>query len=228
MIGPFSAILCDGAPGGVGNLFFGGHGGGGSGGQIWLQSFADVDISSSANLSCSGGAPGISTISCSNHAGGSGGEGLYQLEDQDGMVNTAFLGPAPGAGNIVALQFPFSGGLTATATSGFYDTGYGAPTYSSASFTADLGTIPGATADVVFEAAHEVASGGAPDLATLSAPVSASAISSLDGHRYIRFTALLAYPLPTGIPPPATGAPSILSVSMGFNTPLNCNPEAQQ
>lgn len=213
-------ITCDGAAGGLGNVFFGGGGGGGSGGMIWLQTPGDLTISAGASISVLGGQQ---ANACTDHSSGVGGQGLVQLEDQDGVFNTSF-GGAGGGPNVVAIPFPFGSTVTGTATSDFFDAGYGDPDYSASTVveTIDVGNIPGATILVQYQGAHEaVSGGGVPDLSSLSAVVPGSLIDTLDGFRFVRFIVTISYP---GTPTPAPGAvpPFASQISIGFSTPVNC------
>lgn len=216
-VGPTAVLDFRGAGGGMGNIFFGGGGGGGSGGQIWLQSFADLTIDPSATMTANGGA---ANNTCTDHHSGAGGDGLLQLEDVDGMINTTFQGSGNGS-NIVSLQFLLGAGAAAVGTSTFIDTGYGATDFTAATETFDLGSIPGAAVTVMYQGAHEVVSGGAPDLQSLSAMVDGSQIDQLDGHRFIRFIATLTYPVSPGMLPSGT-LPSVQNVTISFQTPANC------
>ena len=214
-------IRCDGANGGAGNTFFGGGGAGGSGGQIWLQSNAELMISGSAEMTVSSGS---GSNLCTDAASGSGGVGLYQLEDGDGILNTSFLGGTTGGMNVITLPFPFGATVSGTATSTLFDTGYGNPDYDPTLIveTTDPGSIANAAVVVTWQGAHEaVSGGGVPDLATLSAPVASAAIDQLEGYRFLRFSLTLSYP---GSPLPGPGAilPVATRLEAGFRAPVGC------
>ena len=217
-LGGGALIDLDGANGGQGNTFFGGGGGGGSGGQLWLQSFGDITISSLATL---GVVAGSGTNLCGDHAGGAGGDGLIQLEDQDGIINTSFLGTP--AGNIVTETFAYSTQVTGVATSTFFDTGYGTPDFAvtPGGEVFDLGSEPGGTVTIRYQGAHEAVSGGGPDLATLTAEFDAASIDQLDGFRYVRFIATLGYDVPAMGLPMGT-LPSVQSIQISYSTPTGC------
>lgn len=210
LIDPGATILAEGGHGASGNVFFGGAGGGGSGGQLWLQSFDQISISSMAQLRVTAG---LSAQNCTDHGSGAGGEGLIQLEDADGVVNTQFVGGGPSAMNIVVTQFPFASQMVSdSATSVWFDTGAFAPTYTGASVTSSAGV---GTVAVTYQGAHgQVQNPSAPNLTTVTAPATGPA--ALSGHRFIRFTITLSYP-----PPPATTIasmlPSVSDVTINFS-----------
>jgi hypothetical protein len=209
-------ILCDGGPGGAGNVFFAGGGGGGSGGMIWLQSFGQVTVAMTATIRANGGA---AANTCTDFASGAGGVGLIQIEDSDGMLPNTFTGPT--SGNLAVVLFPFSTTVVGTAVSTFFDTGYGAPDYVDAMSTVSTGNAPGATVTVRYQGAFESVAGNTPDLNTLSAPVLAANIDMLDGRRYIRFIIDMSY----NSPPTTTQAntlPVVDDVRIRFRAPINC------
>jgi len=242
-----------------------GAGGSGSGGMIWLQSFQDVDIHPMANLQVHGGAcptgpAGLLTYRCSS-APGLGGEGLFQFEDSDGMVNIGFMGsdpqapstcgtnqqnpsplpplPEPPTGNvpvgpaenIAVIEFPFSNNIGNTATSVFFDTGYGAPNYLPADNTGPdpdeaftLGNVPGGSVTIRYQGAPEdFVNPGTPssDPNTWSAWVTGADLPMLNGFRFIRFEVRIEYDSP-----PASNAsntfPAVQQIRINYETPLVC------
>ncbi len=217
-IGSTGIIAMNGVGGAVGSTFFGGAGGGGSGGQIWLQSFSNVIIATSANMTVNVG-NGAST--CGDQASGRGGLGLYQFEDADGLISTSFIGalPPPQNVNVITATFPYGLTISGSATSNFFDLGYGDPDITNIITQSSLGTAPGAVVDITFQGAFEALSGGGADPATLSAPVSAANFNQLDGYRYIRFNVNISYSTQALLQPVAPTLPSVSNFSISFNTP---------
>lgn len=205
------SLLAAGAPGGNGNVFFGGFGGGGSGGLVWLQSLGQLNVSSSATIRVDGGTMGTN---CVSGLGGQGGDGLIQLEDSDGTVNTGFNATPPSSVFVLGVVSP---GNVGTATSTFFNTGSQLPTYQSATEVSNPGAT--GTVTIMYQGAHaSVTDPNVPDLSTLSAPVPAAQISNLNGRRFIRFTALLTYP-PFPATQPTTPLPSVQNVTINYATP---------
>ncbi|MAG55964.1 MAG: hypothetical protein CMJ83_06715 [Planctomycetes bacterium] len=218
----------NGANGGNGNTFFGGGGAGGSGGEIWLQSFSDVLISAGAQLQVTNGA---GTNLCGDHASGPGGNGLYQFEDADGMINTNFLGGQAGGMNVNVELFPFSTTVSGIATSVFFDTAYGDPDYDPTSVveTIDFGAnpAPGSSVVIEYQGAFESLTGGQPDLNNLSAFVVGTDLNMLDGYRYIRFRVTISYDAPnaagTGTTP-ANTLPTVSDIRFEYSIPCTLLP----
>jgi len=214
-LNPTAVITLEGADGGQGNLFFGGNGGAGSGGMLWMQSLAQIQISSSATLSVAGGSMGSS---CSSHLGGSGGVGLYQFEDADGMVNASFfqpLGNVLGGANVSVMMVPGNPNtIEDTATSEFLDTGFTNPTFTGATETFVSGTT--GTVTILYEAAQgSVTNPTQPNLTTVTAAVPGSQIYTLSGNRFIRMRITLSYPVvPVGAPVPTL--PQVTNVVIDF------------
>ena len=222
-LGIGTVITCTGATGAQGSLFAG-AGGGGSGGMIWLQSFDQLAIDNNSAMTVE---PGGENQACTRFKSGAGGAGLIQLEDVDGAINTNFIGSGSQGGlNVFALQSPFSGGLQGDVVSKFYDSGYAAPSYTTATLPTDpvvsLGDAPGAFVAITYQAAHEsLAQPGTPDLATLTAEVTGDVIATLSGHRFIRFRVVAGY----AAPPQSSQndiLPSVQEISIGYDAPLGC------
>lgn len=258
-------IEMNGSPGNNCESLGSGAGGSGSGGMIWLQTFLNLSIDPNANMQVHGGAcptgpAGLLSYRCSS-APGLGGEGLYQLEDSDGVISINFMGngaqapstcgtnqsnpnplpslPEPPVGNvpmgpgqnIAVIQFPFSNNIGNTATSLFFDTGYGAPDYlppNNGGATPDeqftLGNVPGGTVTVMYQGAPEdFNSPGTPstDSASFSAWVVGADLPLINGFRFIRFRVRIEY----DSPPASSSAntfPSVQRIQINYETPLLC------
>jgi hypothetical protein len=216
-------ITCNGATGAQGSLFAG-AGAGGSGGMIWMQTFGQIIIDPQAAMQVDAGG---GNQACTRFKSGAGGLGLYQFEDSDGMVNTNFIGSGSGGGqNIFVLLFPFSTTVEGSAISKFYDTGYGAPDYISATTNTSpevmLGDAPGAEVQIFYQGAFEsLTQPGTPDPSTVSMEVTGTQIDLLDGFRFIRFRVFMKYNSP-----PATSLnnvlPTVQQVNINFEAPVGC------
>lgn len=215
-VGATGIIAMNGASGSAGSSFFGGAGGGGSGGEIWLQSFSQIIVANSANMTVNAGG---AASTCGDQSSGVGGRGVYQFEDSDGIVNTSFIGGSTANGNISAVTFPFSANVSGTAVSNFFDLGYGSPDVTGITTNFSIGNAPGAVVTITFQGAFEALSGGGADPATLSAPVTAANFNLLDGYRFIRFTATIAYSTAALLLPVPPTLPSVSLISIAFNTP---------
>ena len=223
-------LFFNGGSGGMGNLFFGGAGAGGSGGEIWLQSFLSVVIAPTAQMNVQ---PGAANNTCSDHSSGTGGFGLYQFE-QPGMTgpNTSFLpsGGGTGGANISVVEFPFDAQTVGgTATSIFFDTGYGDPDYDPATVMeqTSVGTNPPSPVLVVveYQGAFEALAGGTPNLSNISPWVTGPNIDQIDGYRYVRFRIRMEIPTPNTMGTgtlPTNSLPTVDIVSFGYSAPINC------
>jgi hypothetical protein len=246
-------IEMNGSPGNNCASLGAGAGGSGSGGMIWLQSFGQLNIDPTANLQvhggvCPTGPAGLLSYRCSS-APGLGGEGLYQLEDSDGIIPINFQGnnaqatsvcatnqtnpnPLPsgmvGPGNNIApILFPFSVNIGNTALSTWFDTGYGAPEYLNADpgdelFT--LGNVPGGNVIISYQGSPEDFNNpGTPstDPSTYSQLVTGNQLASLTGFRFVRFEVRLEYSSP-----PASSAsntfPAVQRIQIDFRSPIGC------
>lgn len=215
-VGATGIIAMNGVTGGAGSSFFGGGGGGGSGGEIWLQSFSQIIIANSANMTVNAGG---GANACGDQSSGAGGRGVYQFEDSDGVVNTSFIGGAVSNGNISAITFPFSTSVSGTAVSNFFDLGYGSPDLTGITTTFNIGNAPSAVVSITFQGAFEALSGGGPDPATISAPVTAANFNQLDGYRFIRFTVTVSYSTQALLQPVPPTLPSVSNISISYSTP---------
>ncbi len=249
---PGAHIEMNGSPGNACASLGAGAGGSGSGGMIWLQTFADLIIDPNANMqvhggTCPAGPTGLLNYRCAG-APGLGGEGLYQLEDSDGIVNVSFQGssaqqpsscgtnqtspvpPLPMQGpnqNIAVLQFPFSGTVQGDAQSHWFDTGFPAPKFvvpaaGDEQFT--LGNVPGGFVVIEYQGTHEdPANPGSPSSlpAAWTAWAGGAGISALDGNRFVRFRVSIGYTAP-----PVSNAahilPAVQEIRINFRTPQNC------
>jgi hypothetical protein len=140
-------ITANGAVGGAGSTNAG-SGGSGSGGQMWVQAFSSITVSTASTISVDGPLR-LSTTGCSAGASGDGGEGLIQFEAGVGTPSSTFT-RSPGA-VFTTAPFPFSAGVTGTVTSNFFDTTYGAPDFTSAVESKAQGNAAGATLVIAYE-----------------------------------------------------------------------------
>jgi hypothetical protein len=223
-----AAIKADGGPGAAG-INFGGHGGSGSGGEVWLQSFSNVNMNATSLVTVSGpprlGGTAAGT-GCSTQSAGGGGQGLIQLEAGTGTINTSF---ATSVGAVVqTAPFPFATNVVGEAVSVFFDTASFNPDFTAVNEVKNLGNAPGATLVVSYEGAFEAITGGSPDLSTLKStvggvsggpPITAALVpTELDGYRFIRVRVSVTYPSPPTTPTSAI-LPSVDSFSISYTVP---------
>ncbi len=226
-------ILCSGGSGNIGAVF-GGSGGSGSGGEIWIQALGSVSLATTAILDVDGPprpAVGVNMFGCSNQASGDGGDGLVQIEYGAGTAPSGFVTNPPAASSLVVLSVPTAATVEGTAYSSFRHSGDSLPDYTGVLETVNLGTAPGAVVEITYEGAHEAitSSAAAPiaDLTTLKStatgggPITASNIDELDGFAFIRFRVRIAYASPPATPASAT-LPSVDEVSILYATSIAC------
>ena len=142
----------------------------------------------------------------------------------------AALGGGTGGANISVVEFPFDAQTVGgTATSIFFDTGYGDPDYDPATVMeqTSVGTNPPSPVLVVveYQGAFEALSGGTPNLSNISPWVTGPNIDQIDGYRYVRFRIRMEIPTPnvqnTGTLP-TNSLPTVDIVSFGYSAPINC------
>jgi len=216
-------ITANGAVGGAGSTNAG-SGGSGSGGQVWVQAFSSITVSSASTISVDGPLR-LSTTGCAAGAAGDGGEGLIQFEAGVGTPSTTFT-RSPGA-VFTTAPFPFSAGVTGTVTSTFFDTTYGAPDFTSVAESKTQGNAAGATLLIAYEGAPEsTATPGTPDVTLVKStqggqPITAATLDALDGYRFIRFKITITYPAPPATPASAT-LPSVQDITINYNIAPTC------
>lgn len=228
----FNATAVLSANGAQGNLGassqFAGHGGSGSGGQLWVEVFDALTIAQSSQWSvygperAGGSTPGIG---CSAQSSGEGGQGLIQLE-----VPATAAAPVVGLisnGAVVqtttALPVITGGTVVTTATSQFFDSGRFAPDWLSAVEVTTLGPLAGVAISIRYEGAHVLPDGSGPDLSTLRSTtdgqpggpaITAATLSTLDGYRYVRFTANGTAPFTAGATTNSAMLPRVESITL--------------
>lgn len=220
-------IQANGGVGGTGSQLAG-HGGSGSGGQVWLQSFANVNLTQTSVIQVVGPPRlgGGAGTGCTQQSSGGGGQGLIQLEAGAGTINTMF---ASSAGSLVqTAPFPFAQNVVGEAVSNFFDTGSFNPDFGAAAEVKNVGNAAGAVLTIAYEGAFEAVTGGSPDLSTLKTTVggvvggpvitAADVATELDGYRFIRFRISVSYPSPPNTPSSAI-LPSVDSIMIPYTTP---------
>jgi hypothetical protein len=220
-------VFCNGMFGGTGATLAG-HGGSGSGGQVWLESFASVLPTATTMVQVIGPARvggSTTTTGCSQQAAGGGGQGLIQLEAAVGTP-----GPLASSAGAVVQTVASANAVTwgGEVLSTWIDTGTFAPTWTSAVETVVLGALAGASLVVEYEGAHAGADGATPDLSTLKStttgapggpPITAATITALNDFRFIRFRVRGSIGAAPGAVIPEADLPRLESVVLNFGAP---------
>lgn len=226
--GATALVSANGAQGQFGaSAQFAGNGGSGSGGQLWVEGFDTLAIAQSSQWSVFGPERpgGSTTIGCTTQASGEGGQGLIQLEAPPtaaapvvGLISNGAV-----VQTTTALPVITGGSVNAVATSQFFDSGRFAPDWLSAVEVTTLGPLAGTAVSIRYEGAHVLPDGSGPDLSTLRSTtdgqpggpaITAASLSTLDGYRYVRFTANGTAPFTVGATTNGALLPRIESITL--------------